>query len=141
LSHRSIALAWLLIAPLLAHAQEPPAAPPHMSATKLASAPVVDGDVLDDEAWSDTVPASGFWQVRPDAGQRSTQKTEVRIGFTDSALYIGVVAYDDNPGGIVVTDSRRDTDLHNDDAFFVVIDGLLDRQNGYVCATNPAGIE
>jgi hypothetical protein len=143
LTHRTSTLAFvcLLLVPLLAQAQEPPSVAPQMNAVELGSAPVIDGDVLGDEAWGRTVPASRFWQVKPDAGQPSTQETEVRIGFTDTAIYIGIVAYDDEPGGIIVTDSRRDTHLDNSDAVFVVIDGLLDRQNGYVFATNPAGME
>ena len=51
------------------------------------------------------------------------------------------MAYDDNPGAILVTDSRRDSALDDTDSFQVIIDGLLDRQNGYVFGTNPAGIE
>ncbi|MDH3364276.1 MAG: carbohydrate binding family 9 domain-containing protein [Gammaproteobacteria bacterium] len=118
-----------------------PALPPKLSAIRLSVAPVIDGDVLGDEAWSDIVPASEFWQVQPDDGEPATQRTEVFVGYTDTALHIGVIAYDEQPGEIIVSDSRRDADLANTDAFFVVIDGLLDRQNGYVFATNAAGIE
>ena len=63
------------------------------------------------------------------------------IGFTDTALFIGVIAYDDEPLEIVSTDSRRDSSLDNTDSIRIMIDGLLDRQNGYVFGTNPAGIE
>jgi len=112
-----------------------------MQAKRLQVAPVIDGEVLGDMAWNVPVPATGFWQTRPDAGAPSTQRTEVFVGFSDSSLYIGVVAFDDDPEGIIVTDSRRDSSLDDTDAFLVVIDGLLDRQNGYVFGTNPAGIE
>jgi len=112
-----------------------------MQAQRLQVTPVVDGNVLDDEAWIGPVPATGFWQTRPDDGYPATQRTKVFVGFTDTSLYIGVVAFDDDPGGIVVTDSRRDSSLDETDAFLMVIDGLLDRQNGYVFGTNPAGIE
>ena len=71
----------------------------------------------------------------------SSQKTEVLIGYSDTALYIGVIAHDDNPAGIIVTDSRRDSSLNDTDAFIVIIDGLLDRQNGFMFGTNAAGIE
>jgi hypothetical protein len=129
--------------PVLAMAQiaEPPAAPPEMRAYELASVPNVDGDVLGDAAWSIVSAASGFWQIQPIAGAPATQRTEVYVGFTATALYVGVVAYDDNPDGIIVADSRRDSDLDNTDAFLFIIDGLLDRQNGFVFGTNAAGIE
>ncbi|MBE9548862.1 MAG: carbohydrate binding family 9 domain-containing protein [Proteobacteria bacterium] len=101
----------------------------------------MDGEVLDDSAWQGLVPATGFWQVQPNEGAAATQKTEVFIGFLDDALYIGLIAYDDNPDGIIVTDSRRDSSLDETDSFRVIIDGLLDRQNGYIFGTNPAGLE
>ena len=121
-------------------AQEP-SVPPSLEAVKLETAPAVDGRITDDAAWAGAIPTADFWQVQPDDGQPSTQRTEVYIGFTDDALYVGVMAYDDDPAGIIVTDSRRDSSLNDTDAFLFVIDGMLDRQNGYVFGTNAAGLE
>ncbi len=112
-----------------------------MSAFALATAPKIDGMVAGDRGWEGVVSASGFRQVRPDEGLPATQKTEVFIGYLDESLYIGVIAYDDTPAGIIVTDSRRDSSLDDTDSFRVLIDGLLDRQNGFVFGTNPAGVE
>jgi Domain of unknown function (DUF5916) len=114
---------------------------PVMQAFALDTAPVLDGTVLDDPAWAGLSPATGFWQVQPDEGQPATQKTEVFIGYSENALYIGVVAYDDNPDGIISTDPRRDSSLNDTDSFRVIIDGILDRQNGLIFGTNPAGME
>ena len=82
-------------------------AEPSADAVRLSDAPVIDGDVLGDGAWGERA-LSGFWQQRPVEGAPSTQQTDVYIGYTDTTLYIGVVAYDDNPAGIIVADSRRD---------------------------------
>jgi hypothetical protein len=112
-----------------------------MRAGQLASAPLLDGVVIGDNAWEGVVPASGFWQVQPDEGRAASQHTEVFIGFLRDAFYIGVIAYDREPDAIIVADSRRDSDLSNSDSFQVIIDGLLDRQNGYVFGTSPAGLE
>jgi len=114
---------------------------PVMQASELSTTPKLDGMVLDDPAWQGVVAASGFWQVQPYEGQAATQKTEVYIGFIDDALYIGMVAYDDNPDNIIVTDGRRDSSLDETDSFRVIIDGLLDRQNGFIFGTNPVGME
>lgn len=114
---------------------------PSTTAYPLNTAPLIDGDVRNDAGWLEVTPATDFWQVRPDEGQPASQRTEVYIGYTDEALYIGVIAYDDNPEGIIVADSRRDSDLSETDSFQVIIDGLLDRQNGFVFGTNPAGVE
>ena len=136
---RIIGVAVLL--PLIALAQQRPASPPALDARALTSSPTIDGDVLGDPAWTGATPATRFWQIRPDAGQLASQKTEVYVGYSDTHLYVGVVAYDDDPDGIIVTDSRRDSHLDNTDAFLMIIDGMLDRQNGFVFGTNAAGIE
>jgi len=138
---------WLVVAAIAigsvtdVNADSPPSARPVMQAFDLKSTPDIDGNVLGDPAWQGVVPATGFWQVQPDEGAAATQRTEVFIGFKDDALYIGLVAYDDNPDGIIVTDSRRDSGLDDTDSFRVIIDGLLDKQNGFIFGTNPAGLE
>lgn len=112
-----------------------------MSAGALSQSPNLDGMVLGDSAWEGVVPTSGFTQIQPFEGAEATRKTEVFIGYTDTALYVGVVAYDDDPSTIIVADSRRDSSLDDTDSFQIIIDGLLDRQNGYLFGTNPAGVE
>ncbi|MFT4769304.1 MAG: hypothetical protein ACI8RN_002448 [Glaciecola sp.] len=114
---------------------------PEGTAVKLANAPLLDGRVQNDPTWLGVQPLSGFLQIQPDEGRAASQRTEVRVGFTKEALYIGVIAFDDAPDSILVTDSRRDSSLAQTDGFQVIIDGLRDRQNGYVFGTNPAGIE
>ena len=101
----------LLGVSVAAGAQESPATPPAMDAQQLSSTPTIDGDVLGDSAWSGVTPATGFWQIQPDDGQPATQRTEVYVGFSNYSLYVGVVAYDDEPDAIIVTDSRRDSSL------------------------------
>jgi hypothetical protein len=114
---------------------------PVARANELSMAPVIDGNVVDDPAWRGAQAIDQFWQIQPSSGRAASQRTEVFVGFTDRALHIGVIAYDDEPLAILSTDSRRDSSLDNTDSFRVLIDGLLDRQNGYVFGTNPAGIE
>lgn len=129
-------LALLVLSVYSTHGLTAPAA----EAIRLIKAPVIDGQLLDDTAW-DKPSLTGFWQQRPTEGAPSSQKTDVYIGYTDDALYVGVIAYDDNPGGIIVSDSRRDAALDNGDSFSFIIDAFRDQQNGFVFGTNPAGIE
>ncbi len=133
----------LLLIPGLLTAQELTALGerPRMEAVVLDRLPVLDGDVLNDPAWQGMQPATGFRQIQPAEGRPASQKTEVYLAYSDRALYIGVVAWDDAPGGIIVSDSRRDSSLSDTDSFQVVIDGLRDRQNGFVFGTNPAGLQ
>ena len=114
---------------------------PTAQAARLNTLPTIDGEVLGDAAWETVAPIGGFTQTRPNEGQPATQRTEVFVGYGEGTLYIAVMAYDDNPKAILVTDSRRDSPLDDTDSFRVIIDGLLDRQNGYVFGTNPSGME
>lgn len=116
-------------------------APPVLRASTLAVAPSIDGDVLGDSAWAGVPYASELWQNKPLEGQAATQRTHVFVGYSEDSLYIGVVCYDDNPSGIVIADSRRDSSLDDSDAFMVLLDTFRDGQNGFIFGTNPAGIE
>ena len=114
---------------------------PHVAAIRVETAPTLDGDVLDDVAYAAATPISNFWQTTPNEGAPISERTEVRIIYTDRALYVGVICYDRDPAGIIVSDSRRDAPLDETDSFQLILDTYLDGQNGFVFGTNPAGIE
>lgn len=107
---------------------------------RLSDTPGIDGDVIGDDVWTERA-LSGFWQQRLADGAPSTQQTEVYIGYTDTTLFTVVVAYDHNPAGIIVSDSRRDASLDNGDSFSFIIVAFRDQQKGFVFGTNPAGVE
>jgi hypothetical protein len=114
---------------------------PVARASALASEPVLDGNVLGDPAWQGATPLTGFVQTQPNAGRPMSQDTEVYVGYTRSALVIGVVAYDSEPQEIISTDTRRDSSLDDTDSIRIMIDGLRDRQNGFIFGTNPSSVE
>jgi hypothetical protein len=101
---------------------------------------VIDGR-LEEAAWQRGVALNGFVQREPFEGRAVSERTEVRVVYDDVALYIGAWLFDSEPSGIVFSETRRDADLSDSDAFRVVLDTYLDRQNGFVFATTPAGIE
>ena len=72
-------------------AQQLPSTPPVAQASLARTAPVLDGRVLDDPAWLGRLRPLEFWQTAPDAGQPSSERTEVGIVYTESAIYFGVV--------------------------------------------------
>jgi hypothetical protein len=102
--------------------------------------PTIDGR-LDDAAWAGAPVLDGFVQRDPVEGNPVSQRTEARVVFDDDALYVAVWAYDDAPHLINPGENRRDIDLDQSDAVSLVFDTFLDRQNGYVFGTTPAGIE
>jgi hypothetical protein len=142
---RALTCGSLLLAAVISFAAErvpvPPETPPVTQAYRLSVKPQIDGQVVGDPAWGEVQPTSGFWQVRPYEGQPATQRTNVYIGFTSDSLYVGVICFDDEPEGIIVADSRRDSSLANTDSFQVILDSFHDEQNGFVFGTNAAGIE
>ncbi len=105
-----------------------------------AEAPILDG-IVDDSIWQTAQVITDFVQAEPYEGQPATEKTEVRMLYDETHLYLGVICYDSDPSGIIVTDSRRDSNLDDTDSFRAIFDTYLDRQNGFVFGTNPAGIE
>jgi len=131
-----LVVAVVLPAPTLAQRPRP-----SMTAVRFAEPPRLDGEVLSESLWMEIEPATGFVQVEPDDGRPASERTEVRIGFDDSTLYIGIVCFDSEPDTLVVSDSRRDASLGEDDSFRVIFDTFRDRQNGFVFGTNLAGIQ
>jgi hypothetical protein len=138
---RAVFAALLAVPVLAAAAPEVRSDRPALQAERLEVAPVIDGDVMNDAAWTGLPAATGFRQIQPQEGTPASQRTEVFVGFTDDSLYVGVIAYDDDPSAIIVSDSRRDASLDDSDSFQMIIDGFMDRQNGLVFGTNPAGIQ
>ncbi len=80
-------------------------------------------------------------QHEPFDGQPATERTEVRILFDNDALYIAARLFDSDPSGIIRGETRRDIALREQDAFIVVLDTYRDRQNAFLFATTPAGVE
>ena len=102
--------------------------------------PVVDGR-LTEAAWQSAAPLDGFLQRELREGDPVTERTEVRVVSDGQALYIGAWLYDRDPSAIVSGEKIRDVSLENSDAFAVILDTYLDRQNGFVFATTPSGVE
>ena len=119
----------------------PPSERPAVQAWRIDEPPIIDGEVLSDPGWHQVKPASGFWQTTPNEGLPATERTEVYVAYTEETFYVGVVCYDEDPGGIIVSDSRRDASLNETDSFQVILDTFRDQQSGFVFGTNPAGIE
>ena len=84
---------------------------PEATAIKVETAPVMDGEVLNDNTWQAAVATSGFWQTMPNEGQPASEKTEVRIIYTENTIYFGVICYDSESQNITVSESRRDASL------------------------------
>ena len=111
---------------------------PSVEAVRVEKPPVIDGR-LDDRAWSLAHPIGDFTQVDPIEGGVPTEKTEVRILYDETTLYVGIRCFDDDAKGIIGTQMGRDADLQADDRVEIVIDTFHDRRNAFWFQMNPVG--
>ena len=78
--------------PALAEAQTLP----RLAATATDQPVTLDG-VLEEEVWSSAEMASRFTQRDPDEGKEATERTEVRVLYDESALYVAARLLDSDP--------------------------------------------
>lgn len=100
---------------------------------------VVDGD-LSDPAWAEATPVTAFVQRDPLEGAPSTMRTEARVAFDATSIYVAVRAYDPDPHRIVGYLTRRDAGSSSD-WVHVFIDSYHDRRTAYEFGVNPAGVK
>ncbi|HVR40463.1 MAG TPA: DUF5916 domain-containing protein, partial [Thermoanaerobaculia bacterium] len=112
---------------------------PTAQATRIETteAPVIDAD-LSDAAWQSATEITGFTQHDPDDGKPATQKSIVKIVYTDEAIYFGARLED--TGKVTTLLGRRDNDLESD-WFRVSIDSQHDRLSGAHFWVNPSNVQ
>jgi hypothetical protein len=101
--------------------------------------PVIDGR-LDEAQWRDAAVIDQFIQQEPNEGAPVSERTEVRILYDENYLYFGIHAFDSDPGAIVATEMRRDSErMMEEDNFQIIIDTFRDSRSAYMFVTNPLG--
>ncbi len=83
---------------------------------------------------------TGFTEKEPNNGKPPSEKTDVWLGHTLTALYVVFVCHDDRPALIRGHLARRENILH-DDYVSVLLDPFQDRRKGVLFAMNPAGVQ
>jgi hypothetical protein len=114
---------------------------PQIKTNPIITAPVIDGDVLGDLVWKEISPITNLTQVTPNYGKSLSEATQIRVAFTQKIVFVSVVCFDSNPAGIVVSDSRRDSDLNDEDSFLFIFDTYNDQQNGFLFGTNADAMQ
>ena len=76
-----------------------------ITAVTFAGAPEVDGR-LDDEVWGQAPPVGDFYIVQKQ-GRRASQATEVRMGYDDRFLYLGLTCLETEKNGFSVTSGAK----------------------------------
>ena len=114
---------------------------PEANINYIDSEPAIDGEVINDRVWNTIFPITSMTQITPNFGEPSSEKTEIRLAYTNKTFYISVIGFDNEPSKIVVSDSRRDADLNDEDSFLFILDTYNDLQNGFLFGTNADGMQ
>jgi hypothetical protein len=122
-----------------------------LKAVRVNPGPKIDGS-LSDLAWQSTVPFSNFRMVEPQPNEDPTEKTELRILYDDSNLYIGILCYDSEPRRIAANSLAHDggggqegmgyehvPEAPSDDIIRVLLDPFQDKRTAYIFFVNPRG--
>jgi len=112
----------------------------NLFAVKTTTPPKIDGS-LDDLAWSTAPVASDFIQNFPKAGEVASVRSEVKILYDNTAIYIGAMLFDD-PSLIRRQLTARDDEQQSDvDYFSIFFDTYHDNQNGFQFLVTSANVQ
>jgi hypothetical protein len=98
--------------------------------------PVING-VLDDNCWSAGIWSGDFVQHDPLEGALPKQKTEFKILYDDSNIYVAIKAFDTAPDSIVDIMTRRDNSTG--DFVSIVFDSYNDLRTGFGFKISSSG--
>ena len=99
----------------------------------------INGEVSE-AAWQAATPMDGFLQREPEEGGQPSQRTEFRVVYDATTLYVKVRAFDTQADKIVSYLTRRDADSPSD-WLHVFVDSYHDRRTAYEFAVNPSGVK
>lgn len=99
----------------------------------------LDGS-LGDRAWKSNHFAGNFVQRDPLEGEPATERTEFTVLYDPEYLYIGVKAYDSDPGNIRSILSRRD-EKSPSDWVCISLDSYGDYRTAFEFWLNPEGVK
>ena len=99
----------------------------------------INGEISE-AAWQAATAMDGFLQREPEEGGQPSQRTEFRVLYDATTLYVKVRAFDAQADKIVSYLTRRDVDSPSD-WLHVFIDSYHDRRTAYEFAVNPSGVK
>jgi hypothetical protein len=132
--------AWMLMAAAVLEAAAADEADKQLRIARLDSAPRIDG-VLDEALWEQATLVTDLHQVEPIEFAAAGERTEVRVFFTQDALYVAARLYQE-PARITANIQKQgaDVQVNEDDWFGFDVDPWNARRNGYFFIVNPNGV-
>ena len=111
-----------------------------VTAVPISTPPSIDG-MLDEAFWARIEPITGFRQRDPVDGAVATERTEVRVAYTPTALYLGMSMFDSEPGEILGNILQRGGWIDKDDNVRIAIDTYDDDRNAYLFEVGSLGTQ
>ncbi|MBI5217849.1 MAG: hypothetical protein HY958_02845 [Bacteroidia bacterium] len=111
-----------------------------LQAVRISELIKTDGD-LSEPAWQAALVATNFFTYDPTNGDPANEKTEVKVLYDNSALYISAVLYDREPQKILKEFTRRDGTNANADQFWVSINPYADGQNFFQFQVSSVNVQ
>ena len=111
----------------------------------LAATAVQAGDVqldgqLDEVAWSGAAVATDFTQLRPNQGEPASEKTEARVLYDGTSVYVGMRMHDTQAEQINTQLGRRDSGFESDWAL-VAFDSYNDDRTAFGFQVSASGVQ
>jgi len=122
------AVCWLFTMPAIAQER--------VDVAFLEQAPTIDGEIGEAEWAGAGLIDQAFTQFEPDFGNASPYRTVVRVGQTETALYIAFESFDPDPSSLAAAITTRDGRLDADDSVTVAFDSFGDNRTAYAFRTN-----
>lgn len=112
-----------------------------LTTNRISNSITIDGD-LSESDWEKASVANNFVMQQPDNGVSEPEglKTQVKVLYDDSAIYIGAILYDNDPKNIYKEITERDKD-GTSDYFGAFINGFNDGQLNYCFYVGPTNCQ
>ena len=101
---------------------------------------VLDGK-LDETFWNESNIIDDFFQQFPNDSVLANKKTEVRIVYTDTHIYISAKMYDSVPERYIVNSLKRDFDGLRNESVTFTFDTFNDKKNAYNFGVTPYNVQ
>jgi hypothetical protein len=99
----------------------------------------IDGVI--DPAWSTAQTATNFNMVLPMDTSKAFVRTEVKMSYDSSGIYIITINYIDPGQKFMVESLKRDFNFGKNDNFLLFMDPFNDQTNGFTFGSNAAGAQ
>jgi len=99
----------------------------------------IDGD-LSEIDWQQAPFATDMVVNQPAPGSKPSQRSEIKVLYDDSAIYVGAMLYDTHPDSILREVTQRDN-IGNSDWFGIFLDPYQDGINGVSFIVSGSGAQ